>query len=155
MLLFSFLLLDIIISSVTATVYYVDQKRGENGYDGKSTSKPFPTIQACIESISEPGYECRIRTWRYHKNVQINGKHGTKDRPIIIGAYQQEQPIVDGTALVTTTWKRYRKRIFKATINQDIWQLFVDDIMMTNARWPNALWSDFTVFNNSYWVNQH
>ena len=23
---------------------------------------------------------------------------------------------------------------------------------MTNARWPNALWSDYTVFNNTYWA---
>lgn len=45
----------------------------------------------------------------------------------------------------------HKKRIFKGVISQDISQLFVDDVMMTNARWPNALWSDFTVFNNSYW----
>ena len=37
-------------------------------------------------------------------------------------------------------------------IDQDIWQLFVDGKMMTNARWPNALWSDYTVFNNTYWA---
>ena len=29
-----------------------------------------------------------------------------------------------------------------AKIDQDVWQLFVDGEMMTNARWPNALWSD-------------
>ena len=23
--------------------------------------------------------------------------------------------------------------------------------MMTNARWPNSLWSDYTIFNNSFW----
>ena len=23
---------------------------------------------------------------------------------------------------------------------------------MTNARWPNALWSDYSVFNNSFWA---
>ena len=38
-------------------------------------------------------------------------------------------------------------------IDQDIWQLFVDGKMMTNARWPNASWSDYTVFNNTYWAN--
>ena len=48
-------------------------------------------------------------------------------------------------------WMRYKGRIFKAHIDTDIWQLFVDNIMMTNARWPNSLWSDHTIFNNSFW----
>jgi len=41
---------------------------------------------------------------------------------------------------------------YKAVIYEDIWQLFIDGQMMTNARWPNALWSDKTVFNSSYWA---
>ena len=40
-------------------------------------------------------------------------------------------------------------------IEQDIWQLFVDDEMMTNARWPNALWSDKTVFLSTHWAKSH
>lgn len=40
-------------------------------------------------------------------------------------------------------------------IEQDVWQLFVDGEMMTNARWPNALWSDKTVFLNKYWAKSH
>ncbi|KAJ7389485.1 hypothetical protein OS493_031457 [Desmophyllum pertusum] len=40
----------------------------------------------------------------------------------------------------------------RTKIEQDIWQLFVDGEMMTNARWPNALWSDKTVFSNKYWA---
>lgn len=42
-----------------------------------------------------------------------------------------------------------------AKIDQDVWQLFVDGEMMTNARWPNALWSDKTVFLNKYWAKSH
>ena len=42
--------------------------------------------------------------------------------------------------------------IYSAQINQEIWQLFVGEEMMTNARWPNALWSDKTVFKNSHWA---
>ena len=32
-----------------------------------------------------------------------------------------------------------------------VWQLFVDGEMMTNARWPNARWSDKSVFDASLW----
>ena len=42
--------------------------------------------------------------------------------------------------------------MYTAKIEQDIWQLFVDDEMMTNARWPNGLWSDRTVFLNKHWA---
>ena len=40
----------------------------------------------------------------------------------------------------------------QAKISQDITQLFIDDEMMTNARWPDALWKDRTVFDVSYWA---
>ena len=37
--------------------------------------------------------------------------------------------------------------IYFGKIDHVIWQLFFDDLMMTNARWPNAKWSDKTVFD--------
>ena len=38
-----------------------------------------------------------------------------------------------------------------AEIQEDIFALLIDDQLLTAARWPNALWSDKTVFNNSFW----
>merc|ERR1712003_90338 len=37
-------------------------------------------------------------------------------------------------------------------MGETIWQLFYDDLMMTNARWPNAKWSDKSVFDGvNHW----
>lgn len=91
------------------------------------------------------------RSGRYHEDVIINGKHGDKGNPIIIAAYENESPIIDGSVVLKPRWSRYKGRIFKGKIETDIWQLFLDKVMMTNARWPNSLWSDYTIFNNSFW----
>lgn len=40
------------------------------------------------------------------------------------------------------------------TTDQDVWQLFLDGEMMTNARWSNALWSDKAFFLNKYWSHK-
>ncbi|KAL9951207.1 hypothetical protein ACROYT_G043829 [Oculina patagonica] len=139
---------------VRGTVYYVDGEKGDDSNDGQSVFTAFATITTCIDALTNPGDECHIRRGRYHQSeFQISGKRGTPSKPIIIRGYQDEIPTIDGTIPLTPKagWKRGRNGIYSAKINQDIWQLFVDGEMMTNARWPNALWSDKTVFLNKYW----
>ena len=36
-------------------------------------------------------------------------------------------------------------------LHQDIFALFHNEDLLTAARWPDALWSEKTVFNNSFW----
>ena len=38
-------------------------------------------------------------------------------------------------------------------IAQDVSQLFIDGEMMTNARWPNSLWSDKSIFDSKNWAH--
>ena len=38
------------------------------------------------------------------------------------------------------------------TLSQDGWQLFFNHVEQVPARWPNAQFSDDTVFNRSYWA---
>ena len=114
----------------------------------------FTTIQACVDKLSKPGDECVIPGGRYHEHVTITNKHGTTDKPMIIRGLNDEYPIIDGTVQIRPKggWVKHDSGAYKAVIYEDIWQLFIDGQMMTNARWPNALWSDKTVFNSSYWA---
>ena len=114
----------------------------------------FTSVQSCIEKLSEPGDECVIPAGRYHEHVTISNKHGTPDKPMVIRGLEDEYPIIDGTIQLRPKegWVKDDRGAYKAVIDQDIWQLFIDSKMMTNARWPNALWSDKTVFNSSYWA---
>lgn len=113
-----------------------------------------PTIQSCVDQLTAPGDECVIPGGRHLERVTVTNKHGTPEKPIIIRGILDEYPIIDGTVQLKPKgeWVKDDSGAFKAVIDQDIWQLFIDGEMMTNARWSNALWSNKTVFNASYWA---
>ena len=139
----------------SGTIYYVDGAKGDDANAGESNTTAFATIKTCIDALTNPGDECHIRIGRYHHpEYQIYGKIGSPSHPMIIRGYQNEIPIIDGTIPLTPKagWNAGINGIYSAQLSQDIWQLFVDGEMMTNARWPNALWSDKTVFLNKYWA---
>ena len=117
-------------------------------------SSTFTTIQSCVDKLAAPGDECVIPKGRYHEHVTITNKHGTPEKPIIIKGAGDEYPVIDGTIQLKPKggWVKDESGAYKAVVDQDIWQLFIDGVMMTNARWPNALWSNKTVFNASYWA---
>ena len=102
------------------------------------------------------GDEYQIRKGKYHGDVIFTPKHGTLSQPFIITGYKNERPMIDRTVPITlmTEWTKLRPdhpndKTYAAGI-KEVYQLFVDGEMMTNARWPNVLWSDKTVFNYKY-----
>ncbi|PFX27256.1 hypothetical protein AWC38_SpisGene8026 [Stylophora pistillata] len=127
-------------------------------YEGSFTfttiRSKFTTIQSCVDQLTAPGDECIIPRGGYHERVTVTNKHGTPEKPIIISGIEDEYPIIDGTVQLQPKggWVKDDSGAFKAVVDQEIWQLFIDGEMMTNARWPNALWSNKTVFNASYWA---
>ena len=100
------------------------------------------------------GDSCLVKAGRYHEEVEIKNKND-----ITIMGYGNERPIIDGTVILTNSqnggkWKMNTKTgVCSGKINSDVFQLFLDNDMMTNARWPNALWSDKTSFSNKYWAH--
>ncbi|KAL9968134.1 hypothetical protein ACROYT_G026467 [Oculina patagonica] len=109
-------------------------------------------IQDCINSLTEPGHECVIQPGTYHESVTIANKHGTKESPIIIRGSPDGVAKMDGTIPLTPAkWEKMPNGAYKGVIDHDITQLFIDEQMMTNARWPNSLWSDKTIFDSQYW----
>ena len=117
---------------------------------------PQDSIQDCVDSLTEPGDECVIQPGVYHEHVTIKNKHGREGSPIVIRGHSQEETKLDGTVPVKPKdgkWVKMSNGAYKAVIDQDIWQLFIDGEMMTNARWPNSLWSDKTIFDNKYWAH--
>ena len=117
----------------------------------------------CLKNLKDPGDECRLHAGRYPFRgdpLPVRGLHGTKDKPFVVAAAIGEEAnvILDGTLPVTTKisdWSPMasRPRIYSAKAQTDFWQMFVDGRMQTNARWPNALWSDWSVFNVSHWAH--
>ncbi len=120
---------------IEARDYYV----APNGSDTNPGTKaqPFATIQHGVNRLSA-GDTLYLRAGSYHKEVIINNLNGTAANPITICNYQDEKVTLNGTVPITGSWTRHRGNIYKITVPQDVWQLFVDGRMQIIARWPNA-----------------
>lgn len=132
--------------------YYVAPD-GDDANPG-SLEQPFATIQHAA-TLLKAGDICCLRGGRYHEAAQITGLNGRQGQPITIQPYKDEKVILDGSVRITTEWSRHKGQIFKTRLDQDIWQLFVDDETMISARWPNASWKDGSIWDQEKtWAHQ-
>lgn len=118
-----------------------------NGSDANSgtLTEPFATIQHAVK-VMNPGDICYIRGGTYREEVDLSGVAGESGAPITLTHYQDEEVILSGTVPITSNWTHHIGNIYKTTLSEDIWQLFVDGKHMTLARFPNAL-----TFSDKMW----
>ena len=100
-------------------------------------AQPFATIQHAVEQ-SVPGSTLFLREGTYRQTIDLDGVAGLPGQPVTLKSYQGEQVIIDGTIEITSTWTLDSETVYRTTIPEDITQLFVDDKIMTLARFPNA-----------------
>ena len=141
------------LSEVSATNYYVATSYGNDSNNGTSLTTPYKTI-AKAASVMSAGDNCYIRQGRYHEAIAINNLDGASGSPIIFTSYNDERVIIDGTTEITTAWTQVgSSNIWRTKLTADIWQLFLDWEEQVMARWPNAKFSDNTVWDNdNYWA---
>ena len=132
----------------SATEYFVSIN-GEDHNPG-TLEKPWRHVQKAVTSLT-PGDTCTIRGGVYSEEVTITELQGTKENPITFRSYPGETVTFDCTIPIINSWEKYKDHIFVTTLKEDIWQLFVDGEMQINARWPNAFWYDFSVFDYTRW----
>ena len=128
-----------------------------NGNDSNpgSLEQPFASIQHAV-TLLKAGDVCYVRGGRYHEAIQIDDLNGREGQPITIRSYENEKVILDGSVPINTKWIRHKGQIFKTTLDQDIWQLFVNDETMISARWPNASWKDGSIWDmEKTWGHQY
>ena len=127
--------------------YYVSVSG--NDLNTGSASSPFKTISKALNSIGTSGGNCFIMEGTYHESVVIEGKNN-----ITIQPYNNDVVILDGTIEISTTWTQSPESnsIYETTLNQDIWQLFIDDEQQVMARWPNAQFIDESIYNLDFWA---
>jgi hypothetical protein len=67
---------------------------------------------------------------------------------VAVAAVPGQRVVVDGSdPLGSLNWNRLKGKIFRARLDEPVWQLFCNDKMMTAARWPNAHMTDDNFFN--------
>jgi hypothetical protein len=110
-------------------------------------NSPFLTI-AKATGLASAGDFIYLRGGTYTEQIDITGLTGTAGNPVTISAYQDELVEFDGTKTISelggsswtlaTTAFPGTTTIYKTTLTEDIWQLFVDKRVQVPARWPNA-----------------
>jgi hypothetical protein len=74
------------------------------------------------------------------------GAHGTASAPIIIASAGDGPVTIDGTISIDGPWTKADKLYSASSHGQEILQLFVDGELQVLARYPNAHWSDKSIF---------
>ena len=103
----------------------------------------------CIQKLSQPGDTCVLHTGRYRisKTCKYPNIQGTQEAPITITSAGDGEVIIDGTIPISpNAWTPTNDGKFSLPIHTPIYQLFVDNQLQVLARFPNAKWSDRSVF---------
>jgi hypothetical protein len=121
------------------TTYFISPD-GNNNNPG-SIEQPFQTIQKCA-NVAQPGDTCLIREGVYRELVQPQNS-GLPNAPITFQAYNGEQVVISATKKLEGQWQEHENGIYKIKLDPT-WdlgigqnQLFVDNLMMIEARWSN------------------
>ena len=121
-------------SSLSAADYYV-APNGDDLNDG-SIAAPLASIQLALET-AQAGDHVYVRGGTYYEVLRLDQLGGAVGSPITIEAYNGEDVVIAGMQSIDTTWTNVSGAIWKTTLTEDIWQLFLDREALTLARWPN------------------
>jgi len=142
----SFVLTLSVMFCFSQTNYYV-ATTGNDSNSGTDAS-PFKTIAKAINSFdSNLGGTCFIKGGTYHESIIVDGKNN-----ITITNYNTDAVILDGTVAITSGWTLDSGNIYVTDVTQDIWQLFIDDEQQVMARWPNAQFTDNSIYDHFNWA---
>ncbi|MDP6199487.1 MAG: putative Ig domain-containing protein, partial [Candidatus Poseidonia sp.] len=138
------------ITRSAGTPIFVDAVNGSDTWDG-TWSCPKATLSDALND-STSNDEIILYSGRYHENVTVDNKDN-----LLIRAAEGARVVFDGTQSISddleVSWGAADSDgIQEVTLPVDGWQLFLAYDEQVPARWPNAQFSDETVFNRSYWA---
>ena len=138
-------------SLIVSAEYYVSTTGSLDNFG--TYDSPFLTVQQAAD-IMQAGDICYIRQGVYHEEVLVSNQDGAPGLPIIFSSYEDERVVFDGTVIMNAVWTPYSENIWTTEIDFDVWQLFVDTEEMVMARWPNAQFSDDSIWDKeNYWAH--
>lgn len=125
-------------SAAAATSYYVSPS-GSDSAPG-TLAAPFATVQKCAEE-AVAGDTCYLREGTYRETV-APGSSGTSSAPITLAAYEDEEVTISGTDVISGGWSVHSGNVYKTTamhwdMGLGLNQIFVNGVMVNEARWPN------------------
>jgi len=118
--------------------YYVatDGKDSNPGTD----AEPFRSIQHAAD-VMRAGDTCHVRAGVYREGVRVTHS-GIEGKPVRFAAAAGERVVSKGTEPIPGKWEVHKGKIYRTQADLDFIQVFVDDRMMVEARWPNMRFPD-------------
>jgi len=113
-----------------------------------SIEQPFATIQHAADVI-KPGDTCWLREGTYRERVSL-ATSGAEGAPICFMAFPGEVVTLCGTDPLDLDWQVHEGSIYRAQVDREFEQLFVDGDMMIEARWPNMRFDE--MWDRSKWA---
>lgn len=133
------------------TYYVAPVEMGGNDQNVGTFDAPLASIEHAL-TLMVAGDTCYLREGTYREQVQVNDLSASSNKRTVITSYNNEFVSIDGTTLIESNWIQHQGNIYKTTLENDIWQLFVDSAQMVMARWPNAQFSDDGVYDWTNWA---
>lgn len=136
---------------LSAQNIYVSTSGSDNNNGSKSS--PYATVSKAVTINPDTIF---ILPGTYYENVIINNLKRSKANPLVITAEEKGTVLFEGVERFTYNWSETQagSGVYVSDVPKDIWQLFIDNKMMINARWPNAD-HPFEDFDNSNWWDRH
>ncbi len=127
------------VEAIEGQTYYVDQNHPAASDEKFGTEEePFKTISRAAEE-AEAGDTVIVKDGVYRETLKPKNS-GTPNAPITFRA--EGANVVISAADVVDGWTPYKDGIYKATMNWDLGvtrnQVFIDDKMLNEARYPNG-----------------
>ena len=108
--------------------YYVDAVNGDDNNTGASLDQAWRTLQKAADTMAS-GDTAYVRAGTYRETV-------TPRNSQTFAAYRSEKPLITGADPVSG-WTVHSGSIYKATVNAEVYDVFVGTNYMHKARWPN------------------
>ena len=146
-----FLLINLLfVTSLHAQTYYVSAYHGNNNNSGVSENSAFETINKALSKNNVSTIV--VLNGIYHEEITISNRND-----IEIKVADDANVVLDGTKIIDADkWESANisgmPNIYRAEVNDEMWQLFVDDEEKIMARWPNATFDRNT---NGNWIYDH
>jgi hypothetical protein len=117
--------------------YYVNKAIGNDENPG-TIDKPFATITKA-SNVAKAGDTVYIYGGEYREILKPTNS-GTSEEPITFTSMPNETVTISGCEEVDSNWVKYADNIYKTNVKLSLKegnQIFFDDNMMIEARWPN------------------
>lgn len=130
-------------------VYYVSSSEGNDNNSGLHPDKAWKSLEKVNNFVFNPGDQILFKTGDSWEGIFNVNKSGTANNHIIYKPYgSKEKPQIYGSKEITG-WKLYMGNIYKASVSDDITQLFIDGRRMKIARCPDKGYININKVNSS------